>query len=117
MNHYYDAVSEQKLIESYCFKVKPSFSSMVRRHLRYCCRTSRTLYPCNSILHHTITTQWVSAWQRNNEQTLGTQAQQLGSLYRWWTWLFERQLTLQRHIVNFIIALQHLICYIIRNIS
>ena len=26
-------------------------------------------------------------------------------------------LTLQRHIVNFIIALQHLICYIFRNIS
>jgi hypothetical protein len=101
MRHSYSAVDEEKLIDAYCREVKPSFSPIVRRHLHYLCRTFRKLHPGDSLLHHTRTTQWVHGWQRQHEQTLGTQAQQLGSLGRWWSWLLKRQVV-NENVLDFV---------------
>lgn len=91
MSPSYDTADEQALIASYCVGVKPGYVHVVRHHLRSLCRTFRERHT-DSVLHHTTTTRWVAAWQRHCGHSPTTQEMQLGSLRRWWGWLFEREI-------------------------
>ena len=97
----WDVRREQELIEAYYPTVKASYANMVRRHLRHTCMLFRRTFSGESILQRTKTTQWVRSWQKANTLTEGTQAQELASLRRWWSWLLRRR-AIDENVLDFV---------------
>ena len=86
----WNVTREKEWIEAYYPMIKACYADMVRRHLRHTCLLFRQVFPTGSVLQWTNTTRWVRRWQEANTLTPGTQAQELASLHRWWSWLFRR---------------------------
>ncbi len=107
MKSTWDATREREMIEAYYPTIKASYASMVCRQLRHTCSVFREAFDGASIFQRTDTTQWVSHWQRTNRLTTGTQAQELASLRRWWTWLFHRKV-IDENVLSFV-CIHHLV--------
>lgn len=67
--------------------------SNLRSEIRCSCVVFRELFPGDSILNHTHTTEWTRPWNaRLAHLAVATRINRLWSLYQWWAWLFDRRL-------------------------
>ncbi len=92
MKRRFDEAAEERYREE--FVVARGIRSVygLRSHIRRSCLTFRDLFPGDSILHHTHSTEWVKPWvARLAARSVATRTNYLWALYEWWAWLFERR--------------------------
>jgi integrase/recombinase XerD len=64
-----------------------------RSNIRRACEGYREAFPGDSILNHTHSTEWVSAWRKQFEYlSPSTRIDLMWALFAWWKWLFEERI-------------------------
>lgn len=95
MSTRFDKTSEAELREEFVRTGhrSPNGLSNLRSEIRCSCVVFRELFPGDSILNHTHTTEWARPWNaRLADLAVATRTSRLWSLNEWWTWLFDRHL-------------------------
>jgi integrase/recombinase XerD len=91
----FDETSEAELREKFIGTSHRSINGIwnLRSEIRSSCLVYRELFPGDSILNHTDTTEWARPWNaRLAGLAVATRINRLWSLYEWWAWLFDRRL-------------------------
>jgi hypothetical protein len=95
MSARFDAAADDRLREEFVESRRRSAKGLsnLRSEIRCSCVVFRELFPGDSILNHTHTTEWAPPWNaRLVDLAAATRINRLWSLYEWWRWLFDRRL-------------------------
>ncbi len=92
MKQRFEHSAEERLREQYIFDHPVRAVPTRRYHIRKACRAFCQAFPNDSILNHTHSTEWATAWRLQLVGiTPGSRMKLLWGLFGWWKWLFEKR--------------------------
>ena len=102
MKKQFEQTDEELLREAFVANLPVTLVRRRRASIRRACRAFVAVVPGESILNHTHSTQWISAW-RTELRGLAARTIKglLCSLYAWWKWLF-RQGEIDDNVLDFV---------------
>ncbi|MBX7114353.1 MAG: tyrosine-type recombinase/integrase, partial [Myxococcaceae bacterium] len=105
MSQRFDEAAEEDLREEFvAASGDRGLSSVygIRSNLRRTCLVFRELFPADSILNYTHTTEWARPWNaRLATVVASTRISRLWTLYEWWAWLFDRHV-IDSNVLEFV---------------